>query len=140
MAARPAEGAGGRAPQGDGPLSEVALSLERASVELGGRLIWQDVSIAVASGEFVAVLGSNGAGKSTLLKVALGLVPLRSGTASVLGREPGQANAELGYLPQRRSFDSSSRIRGVDIVQLGLDGARWGVPCRAGVSTGGSPR
>jgi zinc/manganese transport system ATP-binding protein len=106
----------------------VALSLERASVELGGHLIWQDVSIAVASGEFVAVLGSNGAGKSTLLKVALGLVPLRSGRASVLGRAPGQANAELGYLPQRRSFDSSSRIRGIDIVQLGLDGARWGVP------------
>jgi zinc/manganese transport system ATP-binding protein len=106
----------------------VALSLERASVELGGHLIWQDVSIAVASGEFVAVLGSNGAGKSTLLKVALGLVPLRSGTASVLGRAPGEANTEIGYLPQRRSFDASSRIRGVDIVQLGLDGARWGVP------------
>jgi zinc/manganese transport system ATP-binding protein len=34
----------------------------------------------------------------------------------------------VGYLPQRRSFDRSTRIRGSDLVQLGLDGARWGVP------------
>jgi zinc/manganese transport system ATP-binding protein len=74
------------------------------------------------------VLGSNGAGKSTLLKVALDLVPLSAGTATVLGRPPGEANAQIGYLPQRRSFDASSRIRGIDIVRLGLDGARWGFP------------
>ena len=34
----------------------------------------------------------------------------------------------MGYLPQRRSFDSASRIRGVDLVHLGLDGSRFGVP------------
>src|SRR4029077_3560702 len=33
-----------------------------------------------------------------------------------------------GYLPQRRSFDESTRIRCIDVVRLGLDGARWGVP------------
>jgi zinc/manganese transport system ATP-binding protein len=105
-----------------------AIRLDDAAVSLGGRVIWQDVSLAVEAGEFVAVLGSNGAGKSTLLKVVLGLLPLRKGTASVLGRPPGQANAAIGYLPQRRSFDPASRIRGVDVVRLGLDGARWGVP------------
>ncbi|MGH3000444.1 MAG: ATP-binding cassette domain-containing protein, partial [Gaiellaceae bacterium] len=31
-------------------------------------------------------------------------------------------------LPQRRSFDETTRIRSVDVVRLGLDGARWGVP------------
>jgi zinc/manganese transport system ATP-binding protein len=104
------------------------VTLDDASVALGGRLIWEHVSLAIEPGELVAVLGSNGAGKSTLLKVLLGQVALGSGTARVLGRTPGDANAQLGYLPQRRSFDASSRIRGVDIVRLGLDGARWGVP------------
>ena len=110
------------------PAPSDALRLTDASVELGGRVVWRDVSLSVARGEFVAVLGSNGAGKSTLLKVALGLLPLRSGTATVLGRPPGEANAEIGYLPQRRHFDASSRVRGVDVVRLGVDGARWGLP------------
>ena len=46
----------------------------------------------------------------------------------MLGRPPGESNAEIGYLPQRRSFDTSMRIRGVDIVRLGLDGDRYGFP------------
>jgi zinc/manganese transport system ATP-binding protein len=109
-------------------MTQPALRLDGAAVELGGHVVWRDVSLEVEHGEFVAVLGSNGAGKSTLLKVALGLLPLTAGTASVLGRPPGEANAAIGYLPQRRSWDASSRIRGVDVVRLGLDGAHWGVP------------
>jgi zinc/manganese transport system ATP-binding protein len=46
----------------------------------------------------------------------------------VLGRPPGEANAEIGYLPQRRNFDAGTRIRGIDLVGLGFDGARWGIP------------
>src|SRR5206468_2417582 len=80
------------------------------------------------AGEFVAILGPNGVGKSTLIKVLLGLHPTAAGTVRVLGHEPGEANALIGYLPQRRTFDSSLRIRGVDIVRLGLDGNRWGLP------------
>jgi zinc/manganese transport system ATP-binding protein len=109
-------------------LSRLAISLDDAAVEVGGRIVWRGVSLDVEPGEFVAVLGSNGSGKTTLLKVVLGLAPLAHGSATVLGRPAGDANAEIGYLPQRRHFDATSRIRGVDIVRLGLDGARWGVP------------
>jgi zinc/manganese transport system ATP-binding protein len=105
-----------------------AIELRGASVTLGGRVVWRDVDVAVRAGEFAAVLGPNGAGKSTLLKASLGLLPLSSGSATVLGGPPGTANARIGYLPQRRSFDASARFRGTDIVRLGLDGARWGVP------------
>jgi zinc/manganese transport system ATP-binding protein len=105
-----------------------AVQVREGAVRLGGRTIWEQVSIGVRRGEFVALLGPNGAGKSTLLKVILGLLPLATGEVSVLGQPPGRANREIGYLPQRRSFDQSTRIRGIDIVELGLDGSRWGLP------------
>ncbi|HUZ08995.1 MAG TPA: ABC transporter ATP-binding protein [Acidimicrobiales bacterium] len=91
-------------------------------------MIWSNVTLDVAPGEFVSILGPNGVGKSTLVKAALGLLPLASGSATVLGRPPGRAGRDIGYLPQRRSFDAGLRVRGIDVVRLGSDGERWGVP------------
>ncbi len=107
---------------------EHVVELRDAALELGGRPIWAGVELAIRPGEFVAVLGPNGAGKTTLLKVILGLLPLSAGTVAVLGGPAGRHNREIGYLPQRRTFDATTRIRGVDIVRLGLDGARFGIP------------
>ena len=109
-----------------------AVEVQGAAVRRGGRMIWSDVSLQVAAGQFVAVLGPNGVGKSTLLKAILGLLPVSSGSVRVLGRPPGDENARIGYLPQRRAFDPATRVRGVDIVRLGLDGDRWGVPWHRG--------
>jgi zinc/manganese transport system ATP-binding protein len=105
-----------------------AVVLEGAELRLGGGPVWSDVNLKLCEGEFAAVLGPNGAGKTTLLRAILGLLPLAAGSATVLGRPPCAANASIGYLPQRRSFDESSRIRGIDVVRLGFDGDRWGVP------------
>ncbi|MFI1091997.1 metal ABC transporter ATP-binding protein [Streptomyces sp. NPDC020917] len=128
------------------------MSLRGASVRVGGRTLWSGVDLDVgtargtgstgtgtghsgsaghdglARGEFVAVLGPNGVGKSTLLKVLLGVLPPAGGQVRVLGAAPGKAGDRVGYLPQRRSFDASLRLRGVDVVRLGWDGDRWGVP------------
>jgi zinc/manganese transport system ATP-binding protein len=114
-----------------------ALRLTGATAKRGGRSIWSGVDLAVGEGEFVAVLGPNGAGKSTLLDVLLGLLALTAGSATVLGGEPGGARARIGYLPQRRSFDAGTRIRGSDVVRLGLDGNRWGFPLPAALSPRG---
>jgi zinc/manganese transport system ATP-binding protein len=108
--------------------------LTDAAVRLGGRTVWSHVNLEVAGGEFVAILGPNGVGKSTLIKAMLGILPLSEGRLSVLGREPGEAGAEIGYLPQRRSFDPNLRIRGIDVVRLGSDGDRWGLPVPGGAS------
>jgi zinc/manganese transport system ATP-binding protein len=104
------------------------IDLRGAAAEVGGRSIWSEVDLSIEPGELVAVLGPNGAGKSTLLRALLGLQPLAAGTATVLGEAPGRANARIGYLPQRHGFDSSTRIRGIDLVRLGLDGDRFGLP------------
>ena len=105
-----------------------AVALRDAAIRIGGRTILSEVSLTIGHGEFVAVLGPNGAGKSSLMKAILGLVPLTAGSVDVLGRPPQQARAQIGYLPQRQSFDTATRVRGVDLVTLGLDGARWGLP------------
>lgn len=108
-------------------VTDPAVHFEDASVRLGGRTVWSHVNLTVGSGEFVAILGPNGVGKSTLVKAALGLLPLSDGSATVLGRPPGQVGRDIGYLPQRRSFDAGLRVRGIDVVRLGSDGERWGV-------------
>jgi zinc/manganese transport system ATP-binding protein len=107
-----------------------AVQLSRAQARMGGNVVWSDVSIGIAPGDFAAILGPNGSGKTTLLRVLLGELELADGTVSVLGAPPGARKGRIGYLPQRRQFDAGTRIRGVDLVRLGLDGARWGLPLR----------
>jgi zinc/manganese transport system ATP-binding protein len=104
------------------------VTLTGAAADVAGRRVWSGATLRVAPGEFVAVLGPNGAGKSTLLKALLGEVRLTEGDADVLGAAPGERAARVGYLPQRRSFDSSVRVRGIDVVRMGWDGHRWGIP------------
>ena len=111
-----------------------ALELRGAGASRAGAPVWAGLDLTVGEGEFVAVLGPNGAGKSTLLDVILGLLPLSAGEVSVLGVAPTAARGRVGYLPQRRSFDAGSRVRGVDLVRLGLDGDRWGLPLPAAFS------
>jgi zinc/manganese transport system ATP-binding protein len=105
-----------------------ALELHDAAVRLGGRTVWSGVDLEIEDGEFVAILGPNGAGKSTLLKALLGVVPISAGSVRVFGRPVGRGNDAIGYLPQRRRFDPDLRVRAADLVRLGLDGNRWGLP------------
>ncbi|MDP9345815.1 MAG: ATP-binding cassette domain-containing protein [Actinomycetota bacterium] len=109
-------------------MTDDAVWVRDATVVRAGRLVWRDVSLTLARGQFAAVLGPNGAGKSTLLQVLLGLLALRDGRAEVLGRPAGAANRRIGYVPQRHGFTESTPIRGIDLVRLGLTGTRWGLP------------
>lgn len=110
--------------QSDAPVIE----FEQAGVLRGGRSIWSNLELSVQRGEFIAILGPNGAGKSTLLRAILGLLPLSEGRLTVLGAPVRRGNASVSYLPQRRTFSADIHVRGCDLVRLGLDGTRWGVP------------
>jgi zinc/manganese transport system ATP-binding protein len=107
---------------------EDAIQLVGAIARRGRRTVWSGVDLRAGEGEFVAVLGPNGSGKSTLIHVLLGQLSLAEGSATVLGEAPGGASSQIGYLPQRHGFDAGTRIRGLDLVRLGLDGKRWGFP------------
>jgi ABC-type multidrug transport system ATPase subunit len=59
------------------------------------------VTMHVAPGEVVGLLGANGAGKTTLIRMLLGLLPTSSGQVEVLGGRPDRAHRRrLGYVPQ----------------------------------------
>jgi Cu-processing system ATP-binding protein len=64
------------------------------------------VSLSVAPGERVALLGHNGAGKSTLMKIILGLIPMSSGQVTICDAAPGSATARatVAYLPENAAF------------------------------------
>jgi zinc/manganese transport system ATP-binding protein len=104
----------------------LSISLEGATLRLGGRTLWEDVSVAVPRGEFLAVLGPNGAGKTSLLRVLLGLQRLSRGQVRIDGHPPTRGSDEIGYVPQQRAFDPDLPLRGRDLVAFGLEGHRWG--------------
>lgn len=109
-------------------MTQPAIEIEHLSVRLGDTIALCEIDLDVAPGEFVAVLGPNGAGKTTLLKAILGILRPSEGRITTFGRPPGDGDVRIAYLPQRRSFAAGLRIRGVDLVRLGLDGHRWGFP------------
>ena len=84
------------------------LALERINAGYGRAQVLRDLSLSVASGEILCLLGRNGAGKTTALQAAMGLLPLMSGRVLLDGRELSRQPAHqvpragLGYVPQGR--------------------------------------
>jgi ABC-type branched-subunit amino acid transport system ATPase component len=85
------------------------LSLSRVVAGYGAITVLNGVSLSLAQGEVVAVLGANGSGKSTLLKTAIGLTRMTEGRIHFAGHDisalpPHQRAAlGLGYVPQTRN-------------------------------------
>jgi ABC-2 type transport system ATP-binding protein len=65
-----------------------------------------DLSFEIQTGEVFGLLGPNGAGKTTTLKLLTNLIWPTSGSATVLGRRPGDvaARQRLGFLPENPTF------------------------------------
>ncbi len=86
-----------------------SLILSRLTKSFGRETALDAVSLGVAPGERVALLGHNGAGKSTLMKIVLGLIPADSGRVEVLGEAPGSTRArnQVAYLPENAAFHPS---------------------------------
>lgn len=97
-------------------MTQDAITLDRLSFAYpGGQPAIENISLRAAPGELVAIIGPNGGGKSTLIKILVGLLRGYSGSASIFGRAPHEAQREglIGYVPQRsdaeRAFPVSAR-------------------------------
>jgi zinc/manganese transport system ATP-binding protein len=109
-------------------LAGQVLDVDGVSVSLGGRQILDDVRFAIEPGEFVGLIGANGAGKTTLLRVILGLQAATAGNVSICGKPATRARNLVGYVPQKIQLDPDMPVRARDLVALGLDGNKLGVP------------
>jgi zinc/manganese transport system ATP-binding protein len=110
-------------------VEEPALDVEDLSVFLGGHEILRGVSFSVAAGSLTGLIGENGAGKTTLLRAVLGLVPIASGAVRVARGHLGRRS--IGYVPQKVVLDPDLPVRARDLVELGMEGRRLGIPIRS---------
>ena len=109
------------------------LSIRSLNVAYGGLHALRDVSLEVARGQFVAVVGSNGAGKSTLFKTISGTVAPLSGEITYNGRNllavPPAERAQLGiaHVPEgRQVFASMTVMENLEMGAYTRNGrARW---------------
>ena len=109
-------------------MSGDVLALQGVSVRLSGRTILDRVSFEIAPGEFTGLIGPNGAGKTTLFRVILGLQATSAGRVLVEGLEHGPRHRLIGYVPQKFLLDPDVPLRARDLVGLGIDAHRLGMP------------
>jgi zinc transport system ATP-binding protein len=109
--------------QNDGSrLSTPVVELDDVSFGYrAGVRVLEDVSLAVAAGEFVAIAGPNGGGKTTLLRLVLGLERPSEGSVRVFGQAAGKGGdgGRIGYLPQRSRLLGEAPVTVREIVSTG---------------------
>jgi zinc transport system ATP-binding protein len=95
------------------------ISIEGVSFSYDGVQAIEGITLDVADGEMLGIVGPNGGGKSTLLKIILGLLAPDRGKVTVFGRPPAEGRRAIGYVPQSASFPRNFPISVEDAVLLG---------------------
>jgi putative ABC transport system ATP-binding protein len=80
------------------------LELTKISKRFGSRVVLHEISLHVASGEYVAVIGESGIGKSTLLNIIAGLEPADAGSVRVDGVEMSALDDDAATRLRRERF------------------------------------
>jgi zinc transport system ATP-binding protein len=109
----------------------LVIELRDGVVGYQDRPVLHEVSLTVAPGEVLAILGANGSGKSTLVKAVLGLLPLAAGSVALfgtpldspalgrLGLSRFRHRYRIGYVPQRLGAGSGVPATVTEVVSSG---------------------
>ncbi|MFB9148315.1 ABC transporter ATP-binding protein [Roseovarius ramblicola] len=113
------------------------LRLDEIVAGYGRAPVLHGVTLSLASGEVLCLMGRNGAGKTTLLRAIMGLLPLSGGTITLgnerLDRLPAHrvAHAGIGYVPQGRRLFAGLSV--AETLEIGLMARGGGERVRDGV-------
>lgn len=135
-------------------MAEPMLELVGVTAGYGRSMVLFDVDLTVPKGGAVALMGHNGAGKTTLLRVAVGLLPVRSGSVRLDGEDVTRTRPNrrvrngLGYVPQGQlcfpQLTTMENLQLVSNVKSEIDGVLDTFPAltsmlnrRAGLLSGG---
>jgi iron complex transport system ATP-binding protein len=109
------------------------LAARDLAIGYGRSLVGRDISLSLAKGEVLALLGPNGGGKTTLLKTLLGLLPPLHGTVELDGRrlhrlsdrERAQA---IGYVPQTHTATFAFSVESIVLMGRTARGSLFRAP------------
>src|SRR5690554_4989830 len=108
-----------------------AIELHQVYQQYGKMAVLDNISLSLAEGEVLGLLGHNGTGKTTTVRLILGLLQATSGQVTVLGGTPGDSDVrrKIGFLPENVTFYPQltgretllhfARLKGAQTSQVG---------------------
>ena len=89
------------------------LTIEKINKKFSKKIVLNNVSFTVSTGEIVALIGRNGSGKTTLLKILSGIYSQDSGKIGIKGVDNKNIKKQLIYIPDRFDYFKNSKIKKV---------------------------
>ena len=87
------------------------LTIEKINKKFSKKIVLNNVSFSVSTGEIVALVGRNGSGKTTLLKILSGIYSQDSGEIGIEGIDNKNIRKQLIYIPDRFDYFKNSKIK-----------------------------
>ena len=109
-------------------MSDSVISVQNLSVRYGTVQALSDVSLELAAGKIIGLIGMNGSGKSSLFAAIMGTIRPSSGSLSLFGGDPALARRanRVSYVPQSEAVDWDFPISVAEVVMTGRYG-RMGI-------------